>query len=749
MRKRKRIILKGIVQGVGYRPFVFDAAKKFGIAGYVSNTNSGVTIDAEAEEKDVLSFEELLRHKYPPKALLIEILMEELPLNGYKIFRVEESKPSEERSLLITPDLSLCKNCLNELFDPNDRRYLYPFITCTSCGPRSSIIKDTPYDRERTTMSTFPMCPECEKEYKDPANRRFHTEPNSCKDCGPKLTLYKQEKVIKGDPIEEATKLIKQGEIVAIKGLGGFHLVCDAENDSAVKTLRERKGRDKKPFAIMSFDTDAVSEYCEISKEEQELLESQENPIVLLAKKKDSKISKHIAPDNNYLGVMLPYTPIHYLLLKDRSLTIVATSGNRSEEPIASNIEEARSELKGITEYFLDHDRDIFMRIDDSVAKVTDKKASVVRRARGYAPVPIILKKELKQVLAVGGELKNTFCLTKGRYAFLSQHIGDLKSIGSFDHFRETIGHFKKLFGINPEIIAHDLHPEYLSTKFALEYENVKLVGIQHHHAHIASCMAENGVDEKVIGIAFDGIGYGTDGRMWGSEFLVADLRSFKRSAHLKYIEQPGGDKAAIESWRMAVSYLYRAGVETSLSGIEKNKIDIIKSMMDKKINSPKTSGMGRLFDAVSSILDICHINTFEGQAAMELEAIAEEGIEDHYDYKIERINGEFIIDPSPIISGIMNEIKQCVPKSVVSAKFHNTIAEIILKMCRLIKDETKLNKVALSGGCFQNKYLTEKTLKLLRANSFEVFTHSQVPCNDGGISLGQAVIANVLSDTR
>lgn len=735
---------------MGYRPFIFGMAKKYGISGYVSNTNTGVLIDAEADDTDLINFETLLRQRHPPKALLTEILIEELPLNGYKDFVVIESFLSPQKSLLITPDLSLCQNCLNEVLHNSNRRHLYPFTTCTSCGPRFSIIKDIPYDRCRTTMSKFSLCPECSNEYNDPSNRRFHTEPNACKACGPKLTLYKEGKTIEGAPIKETIKLMKNGEIVAVKGLGGFHLVCDAQNDNAVKALRERKGRDKKPFAIMSYDTKTVSTYCDITEEERKLLESQENPIVLLRKKGASAISKHVAPDNKHLGVMLPYTPIHYLLLKDSFLAIVATSGNRSEEPIAGNLEEARKELKGITEYFLDHNRDIFARIDDSVAKVISKKESIVRRARGYVPRPIVLKKDVKQILATGGELKNTFCITKGNYAFLSQHMGDLKSMNSLNQYRKTIEHFKSLFDINPEAIAHDLHPEYLSTKYAKE-QNIKLIGIQHHHAHIAGCMAENGIEDKVIGIAFDGLGYGTDGKIWGGEFLVADFGSFTRFGHLKYIPQPGGDAGAREPWRMAVSYLYNAFKKELplMDEIDKNKINVITEMIDKNINCPETSSMGRLFDAVSSMLNICHSNTFEGQAAMELEMVAKEKTEDHYDYLIERVNGEFIIDPIPTIVEIVNEVKKGIQKSVISAKFHNTIAKIILNMCLLIKGETKLTKVALSGGCFQNKYLTEKTIKLLTSNAFEVYTHSCVPCNDGGISLGQAVIANVLSGSR
>ena len=760
-RIRKEILVKGIVQGVGFRPFIYNLARSLRLKGYVLNSSEGVVIDVESQDAAMERFVRAIEENPPPLAKIEQISTRTLPTVGYDSFLIRESLPQEGKFVLVSPDIATCPKCLSELMDRADRRYGYPFTNCTNCGPRYTIIQDIPYDRAKTTMTKFMMCPPCQREYEDPSDRRFHAQPNACPQCGPSLRLLASSSTESIDPwpsdsrhpsvapLQDVRSLLKLGKIVAIKGLGGFHLACDAENNSAVKRLRNRKRKSDKPFALMSREIASIERYCEVSETERKILEDPQKPIVLLRKLKVNRISKHVAPGNNYLGVMLPYTPLHYLLFGDFLTTLVMTSGNLSEEPIVTSNEDALETLSKIADYFLFHNRDIYMRVDDSVVRAYEERERVIRRSRGFAPHPIDMGRELPEILACGAELKNTFCLTKGRYAILSQHIGDLANYETLFFFEETLKNLKKLFRVEPKIVAYDLHPEYLSTKFALQQSGVKLVGVQHHHAHIAACMAENHLREKVIGIAFDGTGYGTDGQIWGGEFLVADFGGFERRGHFRYLPLPGGDSAIREPYRMAVSYLYDTfgpefrdlGIEL-LERISGKRIEIIVKMIERRINTVLTSSCGRLFDAVSSLIGVMDEINYEAQAAIELEMVANSAVDELYPYEI--LNTDLlVIDCRTMIKGIIDDLRGKVGKGVISAKFHNALASMILDMCKKIGASVKINKVCLSGGCFQNIYLLDKTLNGLRRNGFEVFIHEKVPPNDGGISLGQAIIAN------
>ncbi len=774
MKLRAKLLVEGIVQGVGFRPFIHNLAKAYDLTGWVLNSSKGVIIEAEGEEVGVESFITDVKSKAPPLARIENINISFLPRKGYISFEIKHSLAREGEFVLVSPDISICPDCLRELFDPQDRRYEYPFINCTNCGPRFTIIKDIPYDRDKTTMDEFEMCPLCAEEYSDPTNRRYHAQPNACPVCGPWVSLVDRErKPISGkpkrklfnlelylkqkSPFNEAGRLLKEGYIIAVKGLGGFHLACDATNDMAVKSLRERKGRDDKPFALMCLDMETIERYCSVSDEERSLLENRSRPIVLLRKLDNIPISEYVAVNNNYLGIMLPYTPLHYLLLKSSPPALVMTSANISEEPLLKDNEEVIRRLSHIADYFLLHNRDIFSRCDDTVARVVNLSSSsqemMIRRSRGYAPLPIGLGFELKEVLACGGELKNTVCLTKGRYAFLSQHIGDLKNYETLQYFEETIERFRRLFKINPKIIAYDLHPQYLSTRYALEQEDIELIGVQHHHAHLASCMADNGLNglkERVIGVIYDGTGYGTDGQIWGGEFLVGDYRDFKRVAHLRYIPLPGGDSAIKKPYRVALSFLQeiwgrdystRLDIEL-LNRISRDESEFIARMIEVGLNTPLTSSCGRLFDAVSSLCGVRDTINYEGQAAIELEMIADPRISDSYRYGINEEEESWIVDTLPIIEEVIYDLNRGQPRSTISAKFHNTVAEFSLDLCKKIRDREGINKVVFSGGVFQNMFLSERMMRNFDKAGFEVYIHSQVPPNDGGISLGQAVIA-------
>lgn len=765
-----RLCATGVVQGVGFRPFVYSLATRLDLKGWVCNTSSGVVIEIEGCPEAMNEFRLALTRDAPPLARIDHLAVEPLPLNHFIRFEIRESASQVGAFQPISPDISICPDCLRELFDPKDRRYLYPFINCTNCGPRFTIIKDIPYDRPQTTMSPFEMCNECSREYHDPLNRRFHAQPVACAKCGPKVGLVNSEQLsVNSDQssvssdrlsaihnpqsaIEEAQRLLSEGKIIAIKGLGGFHLACDATNENAVAELRRRKGRIDKPFALMMPDVETVERYCHVSPEERALIESRERPVVLLQKRDAASpaIADSVAPHQHTLGVMLPYTPLHYLLLHNSSFIIhplVMTSGNFSEEPIATDNDDALARLAPLADAFLLHDRDIHIRTDDSVVRVFEDHELPIRRSRGYAPYPVKLPFNVPPLLAIGGELKNTFCVARDRYAFLSHHIGDMENLETLKSFEDGVTHFQNLFRITPELIAHDLHPDYFSTRYALRIPHSAIrIPVQHHHAHIASCMAENNHkgDRSVIGVAFDGTGYGSDGAIWGGEFLIADYKSFDRAAHLAYIHLPGGDAATRKPARVAFSHLLAANVSLdldlpSVAALSPTEQNIIIKQIANGINSPLTSSMGRLFDAVASIIGVRQEVNYEGQAAIELEAITDSGEKGVYDFEVE----QDVILPNAVIRSVVNDFRARVPSPIISARFHNGVAKMIRDVCLRLRERHKIDQVALSGGVFQNITLLRKTLKLLRGAGFEVLTHHLVPPNDGGIALGQAVIAS------
>ncbi len=750
--KRVEINITGIVQGIGFRPFIYNLAKKHSIRGWVLNNEKGVVIDAESDDGNLDQFIHGIPAFAPPLAKIESFNLRYLDPQGYATFEIRKSEEAQEKFVLISPDVATCDQCLSELFSPENVRYRYPFINCTLCGPRFTIIKDIPYDRHKTTMQPFIMCPVCQREYEDPSDRRFHAQPNACAACGPSLRLLdRQGKEVPGDAIEETLKLLSQGKILAIKGLGGFHLACDAENQVAVSSLRSRKFREDKPFAVMCRNIEEVKEHCEVSEEEKKLLLSVKRPIVILKRRQNSTVALAVAPYQDTLGVMLPYSPLHHLLLNGPLRTLVMTSGNVSDEPISYKNDEAFQRLCNIADYLLLHNRDIHMRCDDSVTRVFQRKPYILRRSRGYVPFPIKLSIPLEMILACGGELKNTFCLTRGRYAFLSHHIGDLENLETLTSFEEGIEHFKKLFYLEPKAVAYDLHPDYLSTQYALSILEIPKVGVQHHHSHIVSAMAENGVEGEVIGIALDGTGFGTDGTIWGGEFLIANLRDFKRTAHLKKVPMPGGPMAIKEPWRMAMVYLHETyGDEMKHLGIDLmkrvslEKWEILKRMIEKRINTPMTSSMGRLFDAVSSLLSIRDEVHYEGQAAIELEMIADRRVKEGYPFHIHKDEIPLMIDPAETIRGIVHDLAEGIPSPIISGRFHRTIASLIVETCEMIRSRERLNRVVLSGGVFQNIFLLSLVTKGLRDSGFDVYTHHLVPPNDGGISLGQAVIAHM-----
>lgn len=759
MRHRVRIILQGVVQGVGYRPFIHRLATQYNVTGWVMNTTQGLVIEAEAEPNILNQFTQQVTSTHPPLAQVEKISQTEIPVFQDQTFIVHPSEKATERAVHIPADVAVCDDCLFEMLNPTDRRYRYPFINCVNCGARFTIILDIPYDRKQTTMQKFNLCLECENEYHNLLHRRYHTQPNCCPVCGPYLELLdgngKRIKTI--DPIAETITRLQQGEIMAIKGIGGFHLVCDAGNNQAVQNLRERKHREAKPFAIMSKDLAAIRTYCEVSPAEEELLTSPQRPIVLLKKKKKiPNIAESVAPNLNHLGVMLPYAPLHHLLFEDaKYLALVMTSGNLSDEPIVMDNAVALETFHGMVDGYLMHNRDIYNRCDDSIAMVVDKEPIILRRARGYTPLPIKLPKPIPDILGCGSELKNTFCLTKKQFAFISQHIGDLKTAEAYTFYQETITRFEKLFRIKPKIIAFDLHPNYLSTQYAVDTissaaKPIQGVQVQHHHAHIASCMAEYNITEKVIGIAMDGTGYGTDGNIWGCEFLVADLASFDRVGHLAYTPLPGGDIAAVETWRMAISYLYSiyrhemTKLPLSLfKEIDEEKLKLIFRIIQKKINAPLCSSAGRLFDAVSALLGICLESKYEAQAAIELEMVADESVTSHYEYEISEVEGKYNIDCKQTIIDIIADLKKKIDKSIISAKFHNTVVAFSIELSNKIRQQTGLNSVALSGGSFQNRLILSRLTKGLKEAKFKVYTHHIIPPNDACISFGQVMVAN------
>jgi hydrogenase maturation protein HypF len=765
--KSASISVRGIVQGVGFRPFVYGLAIKHNLRGWVYNTSEDVKIEIEGAGEAIKQFEQELETKAPPLAHIENIAVRYHSPRGYESFEIRQSQAQAGRYQLISPDVATCQACLGELLNPEDRRYRYPFTNCTNCGPRFTIIENMPYDRLKTTMRYFQMCPRCQAEYDNPLDRRFHAQPNACPKCGPQVQLVdnRGNPLADSNPIVAAGQLLKEGKIVAVKGLGGFLLACDATSDTAVKTLRQRKKRPSKPFAVMVASVDEAKRHCYVLPEEEELLTSTQSPIVLMIWREVSCVSREVAPNLWFLGIMLPYTPLHHILLRDTGRPLVMSSGNLSEEPIARDNDEALRRLSGIADYFLVHNRDIYSRYDDSVAVVERGTGQLVRRARSYAPYPIRLPFRTRQVLGCGAEEKNTFCLTRDNYAFLSQHIGDMENVETLEHFESTISLYKRLFHIEPEIFAHDLHPDYLATKYARELgeSGMKLVPVQHHHAHIASCMADNGLESPVIGVAFDGTGMGADGNIWGGEFLVTGYRDYKRVGHLEYLPLPGGAAAIKRPYRTAIGYVLTLLGEDALSRdspvmreVDDVEIEVIKRQVERKINSPLTSSMGRLFDAISALLGIRGAIDYEGQAAVELEMAAYSGLiarsvsddaipgdDESYPYHIIEDHGIKIVRLKDLLAAVVEDLNQGDSKSLISLKFHNTVARMIGEMCRLAADETGITQIALSGGVFQNRLLLRKAVKLLESSGFQVFTHRQVPCNDGGISLGQAVIAN------
>jgi hydrogenase maturation protein HypF len=749
--KRAEIRITGIVQGIGFRPFIYNLARSHSIQGWVLNNEKGVLIDAEAEDGNFDRFIQDIPKLAPPLARIESFELRQLDPLGYTTFEIKKSEEAQEKFVLISPDVATCDQCLSELFSPQDVRYHYAFINCTLCGPRFTIIQDIPYDRPKTTMAPFKMCPICQKEYEDPTNRRFHAQPNACPACGPSLRLEDKEgKELPGDPIEKTLDLLRKGAIVAIKGLGGFHLACDAKNNDAVSSLRSRKYREDKPFAVMCQSLEEVKQHCEVNNEEKKLLLSVERPIVILKRKEGSTIAHAVAPYQDTLGVMLPYSPLHHLLLNGPLRSLVMTSGNVSDEPIAYKNGQAKSRLVNIADYFLFHNRDIHMRCDDSVTRVFEGTPYVLRRSRGYVPFPIKLSFPVEMILACGGELKNTFCLARGPYAFVSHHIGDLENLETLSSFQEGIEHFKRLFYIEPKAVVYDLHPDYLSTQYALSLPAIPKVGVQHHHAHIVSAMAENGIHGEVIGVALDGTGFGTEGTIWGGEFLKTSFADFDRLAHLKKVPMPGSSMAIKEPWRMAMVYLSEAlGDEIKnvkidlLQRIDLQKWDILKRMIEKKINTPLTSSMGRLFDAISSLLSVRDEVHYEGQAAIELEMIADHNGKETYSFQIQKDESPMVIDPIEMIRGVVLDLTKGISPSKISGKFHRTIASLIIETCGAIRSKERLNRVVLSGGVFQNIFLLSLVTKELKRSDFEVYTHHLVPANDGGISLGQAVIGH------
>jgi hydrogenase maturation protein HypF len=744
------VTIQGIVQGVGFRPFVYRLAVDAGLTGWVRNTPAGVFLEVQGAEDQLNSFLEDLREKTPPLAVITSIEKEEIPSVDESAFIILKSGGGEN-SIQIAPDGDVCPDCLRELFDPSDRRYRYPFINCTNCGPRYTIITGVPYDRPFTTMASFPLCPQCRAEYENPLDRRFHAQPVACPVCGPRLELLDAGgRAVAADPLETAISLLREGKILAIKGLGGYHLAVDACNAEAVRELRSRKKRDEKPFAIMSSNMAEVAGYAHFDQTEQRLLEGVEKPIVLLRKRQGNRIAPLVAPANGYFGVMLPSAPLHHLLLNGTFHALVMTSGNLSDEPIAYRDEDARERLQGIADFYLVHDRGIHTRTDDSVIRVFQGNPIFLRRSRGYVPRAIVLPTSQRSVLAVGAELKGTVCLTRTDQAFLSQHIGDLRNDAVLRSLEETVVHLEQILAIRPELVAHDLHPDYLSTVYAQGLADLPRIPVQHHHAHLASCMAENRLEGETIGVIFDGTGYGSDGTIWGGEFLVGGYRSFRRWGHFRQVPMPGGDAAVREPFRMAFAYLHAAfgaGLYDLplpfLAEIPAEHRKLFLSMVERRINSPLTSSCGRLFDAVAALVGLRNRVSYEGQAAIELEALAEESETCHvYPFDLHREGEGTTIDFAPLFRALVRESTEGRERAALARAFHNTLAAASAAICDSIRKETGLERVVLSGGVFQNKLLTEGILSLLTKQGFQVYLQRLAPPNDGGLALGQAIIA-------
>ncbi len=783
--KRQRHEIQGIVQGVGFRPFVYRLAHELDLSGWVRNTPAGVELEIQGGTSALETFNELLRTTLPPLALITSHQCTDIPVNDHQTFTILQSG-SGTADIQIAPDSALCTDCLRELFDPADRRFRYPFITCTNCGPRYSIITGIPYDRPATTMTGFHLCPDCLREYQEPLDRRFHAQPIACHACGPRISLIVSGSLTLQAECDEAViravELLKGGKILAAKGIGGYHLAVDACSNAAVQRLRERKKRDEKPFAVMAANLETARELALMSEVEERLLCSPEAPIIIVRKRPGTQLSTLIAPNNGWVGLMLPYAPLHHLLFRDNFTALVMTSGNISDEPVAFEDQDAFDRLAGIADYFLLHNRTIHIRSDDSVMRVFHGKPLFYRRSRGYAPRAVKLPFAVPPLLATGAELKNAICLADGERAVLSQHIGDLRNQATLDSFNHTIAHLSGLLEVKPALVACDLHPDYLSSRYA-EESGLPLVMVQHHHAHLASCMAENGLDGDVIGIIFDGTGYGTDGTIWGGEFLVGGYGGFQRAGHFKPLPLPGGDAAVREPWRMAMSYLYQSLGEAAFAidhpvarVLPEQERALFVRMLQRRINSPLTSSCGRLFDAVAALLNIRHMVSYDGQGAIELESLAEKIESEENEVKSPLIKGElegfafdseiksppaplsqrggyhfnvechenapFQLDFSPMFTEILTDIADGIETSSIAWHFHKTVASATADACLHIAASAGLDRVVLSGGVFQNRLLSEMIYTALSDKGLTVFTHRLVPPNDGGIALGQAAIA-------
>ncbi|HZY65560.1 MAG TPA: carbamoyltransferase HypF [Rubrobacteraceae bacterium] len=761
--ERREVSVRGIVQGVGFRPFVYALARKYGLAGTVRNDAEGVRIEAEGAPEELERFVRALEEDAPSLAVIEAVSWQPLAALGEREFSIEESQEGARRQALVSPDVATCEDCLFELFDPANRRYRYPFTNCTNCGPRFTITRRVPYDRATTTMAHFEMCPDCRREYDDPADRRFHAQPNACPACGPRVKLLDRfGHELQGkreDWILHAARMLRGRAVVAIKGLGGYHLACDPFDPAAVRTLRSRKARQDKPFALMARDIEQVRQLCHVGPEEEKLLTSPQRPIVLLERREDSGVAEEVAPRQKTLGVMLAYTPLHHLLLRDASIPLVMTSGNNADEPIAYKDDEAFKQLAAIADYFLVHDREVHMRTDDSVVRVFAGETYPIRRSRGYAPTPLRITESFdRHTLACGGELKNTFCVAKDHHAFMSHHIGDLENYETLRSFREGIEHFCRLFDVQPELVAYDLHPEYLSTKYARDLAEVGLpaVGVQHHHAHVASCLADNErpVEERVVGVALDGTGHGTDGAVWGGEFFEGSVaEGFERRAHLEYAPLPGGAAAIRQPWRMAVAQLVQLyGLEETLklplSVIRKTgerDVRLVSRLVERGLNTPPTSSAGRLFDAVSALAGLpgSRRTTYEGQAAIELELAADGPADGGYPFRLRPEGDEWTVETQRIVAAVVEDLLAGTPAGMVSSRFHRTMTETVVAVCERLREESGTGAVALSGGTFQNLLLLEQVVELLEEKGFTVYRHRRVPANDGGLALGQAVLAD------
>jgi hydrogenase maturation protein HypF len=755
--QRRLLKITGQVQGVGFRPFVYNLANQLGICGYIANTTEGVLIEAQGTAETIESFIRSVITKSPRLASpqlagseLIDIIEND------DTFVIKCSMHTSGRRMSITPDSAVCEDCIKEMFDPADRRYRYPFINCTNCGPRYTIAFDIPYDRPNTTMYKFTMCEDCQREYEDPADRRFHAQPNACPVCGPKVWLADQQggPVECDDPVGEAIRLLEQSKILAVKGLGGFHLAVRADDTAAVERLRSRKYRKSKAFALMVKDIETAEKFADINSCARELLGGIERPIVLCPKKQGGPIAGSVAPRSHYWGMMLPYTPLHMLLMEGDYPALVMTSGNNTSEAIETDNDSAAVKLRGIADNFLFHDRDIYTYCDDSVVAVVNDRPMMIRRARGYAPLPVTFRRQSDaDILAVGSDLKNCVTLVKDQQAYISQHIGDLENSSTHESMRQTIDKLSALTFARPKAIVCDMHPSMFSTRLADSMKQPR-IRVQHHHAHIAAVIGEHQLEGKVIGLAMDGTGYGTDETIWGCEFILADSRDFRRLAHLEAVAMPGGDMAARQIWRMAVSYLLRAfgyeqGLQYALAlpfGADRGDVEVVAEMIKRGVNCMPSSGLGRLFDAVSSLLGVCSHNEYEAQAAIELEYLADPNTTEAYDFIAEKGSDGFLtISAKYVIAEIMADMERNIPAAVISAKFHNALADMLETTALKLAGSHSCKTIALAGGVFQNRYILEKLTSRLKAKGLGVYYNEKLPVNDGSISFGQAVVADAL----